>query len=155
MQTADRLLQHYLAGVEIDLGTGETTNAQLNDYLLQHLGPELFGRVGEAEETVAEFRTKAPTIMEEVDQYPNEAWSRAINKSANALQGLIANYVEDVGLPLARQRLAYQKVQETYGGDDADLDDRVDWDVKAAQGGQSGTRDVEFMRAMAAERAQT
>ena len=58
-----------------------------------------------------------------------------------------------MGLPLARQRLAYQKAQETYGGDDADLDDRVDWDVKAAQGGQSGTRDVEFMRAMAAERA--
>ena len=71
--------------------------------------------------------------MEEVDQYPNEAWSRAINKSANALQGLIANYVEDVGLPLARQRLAYQKVQEAYGGEDVDLDDRVDWDVKAAQ----------------------
>lgn len=42
MESADHLLKHYLAKVEHDLGTEETTNSQLNDYLTKHLGPELF-----------------------------------------------------------------------------------------------------------------
>jgi len=42
MDSADQLLRVYLARVEADLGTGETTNGQLNDYMLRQLGPELF-----------------------------------------------------------------------------------------------------------------
>jgi hypothetical protein len=42
MDSADRLLRHYLARVEADLGTGETTNSQLDEYCTRHLGPGLF-----------------------------------------------------------------------------------------------------------------
>ena len=42
MESADNLLKHYLARVERDLGTQETTNSQLDDYLTKQLGPELF-----------------------------------------------------------------------------------------------------------------
>ena len=42
MDSADALLHLYLARVERDLGTGETTNAQLDDYCTRQLGPELF-----------------------------------------------------------------------------------------------------------------
>ena len=42
MDSADRLMVVYLARVEAELGTGETRNGQLNDYLLRQLGPQLF-----------------------------------------------------------------------------------------------------------------
>ena len=47
------------------------------------------GRVGDAEKAVAEYRNEAPTVMKEIDQYPNEYWANAIDASANALEGLV------------------------------------------------------------------
>jgi hypothetical protein len=42
MDSADQLMRVYLARVEADLGTRETTNGQLDDYMTRQLGPELF-----------------------------------------------------------------------------------------------------------------
>lgn len=38
MESADLLLKHYLAKVERDMGTSETTNSQLDEYLSRELG---------------------------------------------------------------------------------------------------------------------